>query len=673
MNVLIVDSWLRDFLKTQATPKQIARCLSLCGPSVEKVIKKGKDWVYDIEITSNRPDTASVIGIAREAAAILPRFGIKARLVTPEVKIPAQPKKSLPLKVKISPPSICPRFSAIVIDKVIIKSSPVKIRNRLELSGLRSLNNIIDISNYLMIETGQPIHTFDYDKIDQGSMIVRLSQKGEKIKTLDKVNRTLPGDDIVIEDGKKRLIDLCGIMGGENTAIDHQTRRVLFFVQSYDPLRIRKTSMVLAHRTEAAVRFEKGIDQEAIPNVIWRGLKMTQKLAGASLASKLYDLYPQPQRAKRVKTNLNFISSRLGVCLPASEIDSILSSLGFEVVIRQKRLSAAAPSWRADDIAIPEDLTEEVARLYGYHNLPSNLPIGKPPSRPRNFQIGWEEKIKNSLKYWGFSEIYSYSLVSQELLKKCGVDPKNCLKLSNPLTEEWTYLRPSLIPSLLQVIAQNQENFSKLKIFEMANIYLPRPDKLPKEEVRLIGVIGGESFYQAKGAVESILEELGIKAFATSSETGKIPLKNFWHSSRTISVFVKGKFTGVIGEINPQIKQNFNIKISFFLFNLSIRVLTDHASWGKKYTPVPQYPPIIEDLTFIVKPRTPVGYLIQLIKDASLIIQSVELIDSYQDSHTFKITYQSPKKTLTDKEVGKVREKIIKAIEKKFKARLKTA
>lgn len=299
MNILIPDSWLKEFLKTKVPAPEIARSLLLCGPSVERVKPADKDWIYDIEITTNRSDTASIIGIAREANAILPQFNYKSKLVLPEIKIPKKPKSSLPLKVTIKPASICPRFSAIILDNVSIRPSPQLIKSRLEKAGIRSLNNMVDISNYLMLETGQPIHTFDYDQISGSTMKLRLSKPGETVTTLDNIKRTLPGGDIVIEDGKGKIIDLCGIMGAKNSAIRPETKKVIFFVQSYDPVLIRRTSMQLALRTEAAVRFEKGVDEKTIPEVIWRGLTMAREYCSARLASRLYDIYPNPAPAKK--------------------------------------------------------------------------------------------------------------------------------------------------------------------------------------------------------------------------------------------------------------------------------------------------------------------------------------------------------------------------------------
>ena len=259
MNILVPDSWLREYLDTNANPTQIKDCLSLCGPSVEKVVKQGNDYIYHIEITSNRVDMASILGFAGEAMAILPRFGIKARfrenitLVWRDIRI--KPKKEFPLHVTISNPNLCPRFAAIILENIKMGDSPAIIRDRLTKSGIRPLSNVVDVSNYLMRLFGQPVHTFDYDKIKHAVMIMRESKKGEKIATLDGKTFTLPGGDIIVEDGDGRLIDLCGIMGGENSCVSAETKRVLLFVQTYDPIHIRRTSMVLSQRTEASSLF----------------------------------------------------------------------------------------------------------------------------------------------------------------------------------------------------------------------------------------------------------------------------------------------------------------------------------------------------------------------------------------------------------------------------------
>lgn len=673
MNILIPDSWLREYLKTKAAPGEIAEYLSLSGQSVEKTTKVGDDWVYEIEVTANRPDCLSVYGIARELAAILPRFGISAVMLNSfqhPIKIPKQVRddtlsNDLPLKVKIEDQKLCPRFSAIILDNVIIKPSPNIIQDRLNKSGVRFINNVVDASNYLMKLFGQPVHTFDYDKIKGRVMNVRESRKGEKITTLDGKTFTLSGGDIVVEDGSGRLIDLCGIMGGENSAVDVKTKRVLLFVQNYEPTHIRRTSMILGQRTDAATLFEKGLDPENVLPTFIYGIKLLKEWAGAKPASKIIDIYPNPPKKKTIKLDLNLVKKIIGLSIPKNEIVDILKSLGFSVLsVKYSVFSVSVPHWRHNDISIPEDLIEEISRIYGYYRLPSNLPPTSIPGieRPkfRELRFFWEEKIKTALKYWGLTEVVSYSMVGEELLTKAGFTPANYLKLANPLTQDLVYMRPSLIPSLLEIISQNQVNFPKIKIFEMANIYIPQGEKeLPEEIPMLTAVITGGDFLEVKGILEALFEDLGIKDYQFKPPTSVIKM---FLPGKAGEILIAGQPIGFLGQIEPNL----------VVFDLEVKSLIARANLIKKYTPTAIFPAIIEDFAFIAPGGTFVGQMIEEIKTVSKLIAKVELLDSFKEIRTFRVIYQDPKKTLTDQEVKGIREKIIKNLKDKFKANIKS-
>lgn len=675
MNILIPDSWLREHLKTKATPKQIANYLTLCSQTVEKISQARGDSVYEIEITTNRSDCLSVYGIARELNAILPQFGIKAELkelAESKKEIP-QVKKGLPLKVKISKPSLCPRFTALIFENIIIKPSPKIVQARLEKAGVRALNNVIDISNYLMLELGQPMHTFDYDKIKKATMILREAKKGEKIVTLDKETRTLPTGAIVIEDGAGRIIDLCGIMGGANSEVDEKTKRVLLFVQTYDPMKIRRTCQALAFRTEAASRFEKGVDPEGVILAMKKAMVMFEKNCGAKVANELIDIYPSPQKEKTVKLDINQAEKLIGVKITKQKITNILESLGFSLVTdHQSLITFSVPHWRYEDVSFPEDLIEEIARIYGYYQLPSNLPQGEIPLQIKSPIFEWESQLKNALKNWSLTEVMSYSMVSQTQLEKTEIEPKESIKINNPLTEDFVYMQPSLIPSLLTVVSEN--NQEKIAVFELANVYLYQSDdKLPDEAPMLTGLLTDEKFYQAKGVVESILTTMGINNYQfepyhlKQTFYGKV-----FHPARTAEIMVKNNSLGVVGEISPHVLARFGIKGRVVVFDLDFRELTKHASKAKKYTPIPKYPAIVEDLTFVVSQRTLVGEMMEEIKKVSRLVVRLELLDSFKNTRTFRITYQSPKKTLTDKEVEKVRKKIISKLTKNFNTKVKS-
>ena len=604
MQILIPDLWLREFIETNATPKQIQECLSLCGPSVERLHKKGDDYVYDIEVTTNRVDIMSVVGIARECLAILPRFGYKTKFKIQNSSFEIKTSKTVNyLTVKIDP-KLCPRFSAVLIKDVKIGESPKIIKDRLELCGLRSLNNVVDISNYLMLEMGQPVLTFDYDKITGHVMKLRESRKGEKLVTLDDKSHTLSGGDIVIEDGSGKLIDLCGIMGGLNSAVDTHTRNVLLFVQVYEPTRIRKTSMGLAHRTEAAVLFEKGLPVENVLPTLERGIKMfggTKEvtLDVLNVSDKLTNI--------KLKTPISeFINQRLGINLKLSEITDILKSLEFKV---KSEFEIEVPWIRKTDITIPEDLVEEVARIYGYHNLPTQLMSGHLPTPLNDKTFYWEAKIKSALSRWGFTETYTYSLV----------DHDSGLKLKNPLSSEWTYLRTSLSPSHLKVISENTGRVGELQLFEIANVYLPKKGSLPHQELHLILTSTNLDIPRLKGYVETLIQEIGVH----------IPAEIQTHS------------TALTCEIN-------------------LEPLLVQATSVKTYIPISKYSPIIEDINVLYTGNY--AAIIARIKKNSPLIKNIELIDKYENKLTLRLTYHSNSKQLSSRDIIPIREKLTASV-----------
>ncbi len=673
MNICVPDSWLREFLTTKASVRQIAEYLSLCGQSVEKITRDDNDFIYEIEITTNRPDCLSVYGIARELKAILPRFGIKVTLkpAIDERKNINKIKNPLPFNVEIKNKSLCPRFTAIIFDNIKIKPSPAIIQQRLVKSGIRSLNNVVDISNYLMLELGQPMHTFDYDKIGKAKMILRESIKGEKIVTLDGQNRLLPPGTIIIEDGGGRIIDLCGIMGGDNSAVEEKTTRVLLFVQTYDPTRIRKSCQQMAFHTEAAQRFEKGIEPEGVTPAIKKAMSLFKTNCSAGVASNLIDIYPNPPKKKVIKLDFNLVDKLVGIHLTPKETIGILQSLGFIISGGNSRtINCLVPHWRHGDVSIPEDLIEEIARIYGYHSLPALLPEGQIPQKAQSQKLYWERLIKDRLKNWGFIESVSYSMISEQMLSLLGYKTTDALKISNPLTEDLVYLRPALIGSILDLIKKNQAENNDIQVFELANIYLPQAKyKLPQEVLTLTAALTGQKFVQLKGILEALFEEMGINN-AKFTANGKS--LSFFQEGRTAIISITNKIIGHLGEIDYLLQTKLGLKNKITLCEISFSQLVNLASKDKKFVPIPKYPPISEDLAFIVPERILIGNLIQEIRAVDRIISNVELFDSYKNTRTFRIIYQHPTKSLSDEIVIKIREKIIKTLKEKFRARIKT-
>lgn len=672
MNILVPDSWLRKFLKTKASPKQIAQYLSLCSQSVEKVSIHDKDSIYEIEITTNRPDCLSVFGIARELKAILPRFGIKATLkpAVDEEKNISKIKNSLPFNIEIKNKSLCPRFTAIIFDNIKVRPSPKLVQERLIRSGARSLNNVVDISNYLMLELGQPMHTFDYDKIGKAKMILRESIKRESVITLDGQSRMLPPGTIIIEDGKGRIIDLCGIMGGENSAVDNNTKRVLLFVQTYNPSKIRRSCQQMSFRTEAAQRFEKGVEPEGVIPAINKAIKMFRANCDAKVVSQLIDIYPNPQKKKVIRLDFSLVDKIMGIHLAPKVIINILESLGFTArKFSSALISCTIPYWRYGDISIAEDLIEEISRIYGYQSLPTLLPEGQIPQIPQSHKLYWEGLVKDCLKYWGFTESVSYSMISGQMLSLLGYKTTDALKISNALTEDLVYLRPTLIGSLLDLIKKNQAENTDIQVFELANIYLPQAKyKLPQEVLTLTVALTGQKFTKLKGIFEVLFEETGIyNAKFTTNGQGL----SFFQKGRVAVISIGNKIIGHLGEIDYLLQTRLGIKNKVTLGEINFTQLVNLASKEKKFVPIPKHPIITEDLAFNVPEKIMIGNLIETIKAQDTIVKSVELFDSYKNTRTLRITYQDSARPLSDEIVTKIREKIISKLEGKFGLKLK--
>jgi len=655
MDILILDSWLREYIKTEASADNVAEYLSLSGPSVDKIEPVGrakkKDYVYHIEVTTNRVDSASVYGIAREAAAILPRFGQKIRFNQLKYDLKQNFVNKVDyLEAKVDH-KLCPRFTAVLIKDVEIKPSSEKIRERLSSIGVRPINNIIDISNYLMYELGQPMHTFDYDKIKGSKMLLRASKKGEKLTTLDGKTHKLQGGDIVIEDGGGRLIDLAGIMGGENSQVDSKTKNVLLFVQTYNPQNIRSTSMSLSLRSEAAVLFEKGLDTELVTLGIKRGIELFEKLTLGKAEPEILDLYPNPYKPKRLKTEIEFVTSRLGVEIEKKEISRLLGALGFKTSWSGKYINIIMPSFRANDISIPEDIVEEIARIYGYHNLPSYLMQGNLPEPPKNTPFKFEVEVKQILKGMGSTEVYNYSMVPKEFVEK------NALRLKNPLGAESEYMRDSLRPSLVQSIKQNSGEKNPFHLFEMANVYIPRKGKLPNEKIVLAGIFSNYTYRETKGVIESLLEQLNINTEYKPED------KQHFLPSRRVKITTGNNQLGELGILDEK-------RLIYYEFD--VEKLRKSSKRVSSYKKIPKYPAQIEDITLTLPERTRVGDVVSSISSASKLVKSVELTDIFKDAYTFRIWYQHPGKTLTDKEVEVIRKKILQVVKKKFGATIKS-
>jgi phenylalanyl-tRNA synthetase beta chain len=621
MNISIPHSWLKDYIKTDAKTEDIARILSLHSFSVEKIVKTGDDEIFEIEVTPNRGDALSVLGVARELKVLLPRQGFKCEWLKKEYEKPENIESKDEIEVVIKDNTLVPRFSAVIMDNVKFSKSPKIIEERLEKVGIRPLGNVIDVTNYMMIDKGQPMHVFDYDKILGHKMIVRESIEGEIITTLDDVERKLPAGVIVIEDGEGRLIDLCGIMGAKNSEVDENTKKILLFVQVYNPIRIRKASMSLGHRTDAALRFEKGIDYEGVIPALWESVNMISELSGAKVSSQLIDIVNYDREEKEIELSVEKINKIAGIEIKDEEIAAILSDLGFEKVIDGK---VKVPSWRYEDVGIAEDLAEEVIRVYGYYKLPAKLPSGEIPVKESDEIFYWEKVVKYFLKFQGFFECYNYSATLEKNVSE------KALKLANPLNEDMTHMKTSLLPQLLEIIEKNQGYSNKIKIFEIGSVYLQdgieSGDKIPQQPLKLGLVTKGVDYLELKGIIEGMFEALGLDF------VNNIEIKEF--GNETLGV------------------------------ELDFEELVNNATKTKSYTPLTGFNSIREDLTFEIPEGVLYSQIEKVILETDERISELTFKDIYQNYLTFSIEYLDKEKQISSDDTQEIRKKIFDNLQK---------
>lgn len=645
MNIKILDSHLREFLKTKATPAEIAKNLSLTSLSVERIEKINGDFLYEMEITTNRPDLFSVTGVAREASAVLPQFGIPAEFIFPKLKKPQGNFTKFPIKIENNP-KLVNRICAVVME-VTIEKSPEIVSKRLEAADIRSLNNVIDVTNYVMLTLGHPTHVFDFDRLNTKKLVIKEARKGEKITTLDGKNHMLHGGEILAADENNKIVDLLGIMGLENSVVTENTKKILFFIDNNEKTKIRKASMQLAIRTEAATLNEKGIDPNLSMEAMLYGIELFQKNASAVQICEILDIYENKPESKNVSVSFEKIDKVIGIKVDKKKSVNALVALGFLVTEERNGIKVSIPSYRINDVSNEEDIVEEIARIYGYFNLPSILPPNSDANKIFLFanKFYFEQRVKKAMKYWGFTETYTYSFVSEDMFEGPTTE---AVKVENPLNEDFVYMRNSLIPSLLKVVSDNKDA-NDIKIFEIANTYLKKEKGLPKELLTFSGVLKKDnaSFYEVKGVIEQIFEDLNIKSFN---------FKKSSISSLGASVFIEKDYLGEIEVLDNNLIN----------FELNFELLLKYANTQREFTEFAKFPPVIQDLTVTSKENVATEDIINTMGAQSDLVKEVSLIDEYENSKTFRLTFQDPQKNLTKVEVAEIREKIIASLKKSF-------
>lgn len=682
-------NWLQQYIKNPLPdPQKVADALTFHAFEVEEIKKIGNDFIFEIDVLPNRaPDCLCHWGVARELAAI---FDFKLTINDEATKTESIRKvKKGEVEIKVENENDCPRYSVQIIKGVEVKPSPQWLKTLLEACGLKAINNVVDIANYVMLETGQPIHTFDLKKIGK-TIIIRRAKRGEKLKTLDEKTYSLDNDILVIAD-ERRPIAIAGIKGGKETGIEKDTVDILIEAANFNQSIIRRASKKLKLRTDASLRFENGLDPNLIDFAQKRMTQLIKELAGGKPTKKIIDFYPHNKKPKKIILDLNYACSLLGTKIKNREVQNIFQKLGFKIKSSPKphSLEVEVPTRRLD-INIPEDLIEEIGRIKGYDSIKPLFPKTKISPPKMNENRFWYQKIREILKEAGFSEAYNYSFVSEREREIFKVSKLKLISLQNPASLLQKYLRWSLLPNLLINARENLKNFQDVKLFELGKVFLKIPINKNlqrrgksrerkfalKEEDRLAVLFaskkGGEkNFYHLLGTIEVLFSELGIPDIVLQKPRAP-QNKKFWHPNKYAEIKKEGNLLGWIGAIHPLPASLFGSKNCIFACEINFQKIISLASRKKQYQPISPYPPVKRDLAILVPRKQEVRELIERIKKVGgILLTQVELFDVYQGSKiekdkkslAFRLTYQSSKRNLKKQEVEKIHQKIIKFLE----------
>lgn len=655
MDIKVTEKALQSFLSTKANIDEISKALSLCGPTVDRKHKIDNEIVLEIESITNRVDTSCVFGVAREANAILQQMGIDSKLTnTPQEHAPIS-DKNFPNTVnfQVESDQLIKRFTAITFLGCTIKESDSDTKSLLNLCDQRPINNLIDITNELTILYGFPTHIFDLDKMALQKLLIREARNGETISTLDDQKHELKNGDIVIEDGLGRIIDLCGIMGGNVCEVDQHTKNILFIAPIYNPKKIRQTSLRLQKRTLAAQIYEKSPDPELAHHIISIAASLIEKRAGGKIGSKMFDLYTQKPTNKEITVNLDWLSSFAGITIPNESILKILRNLGFQNnSIKGNILKTTPATFRAIDITIPEDVAEEIVRVFGYYQIPGYIPlINSTPEKPNPiFQL--EKTIRHTLSSLGFFEVYNNSLISLEQINNFQSDPGKSLKLTNSLSTDYEYLRSSLIPSTLTNQKNNQGKTDlKKNFFEIANVYLKKDNAILPDEIPTLCISTNQDIFLLKSITESILLKLNQNNYRFEQS-----------SSVTANIYNNEMLVGELKLVNPQIQKNFGIESTVSVVEINLASLLGSLNTEKNFTPISEYPDLKFDIT--VNSKKSVGELIEKIKEHHISIAEIKYLNSFQSKHSFQISLRSYTENLSKDIAQKLQEELKSNLER---------
>jgi phenylalanyl-tRNA synthetase beta chain len=666
-------SWINDYVKTTRDTDQLAEKLTMAGLEVEAVHLVNGESIFEIEVTPNRADCLSMLGIARELAAVLNK----------NRKLPRRRPVKYPSRkcaIAITDDKGCERYVGTVIENISVGSAPTWIKQRLESIGHRSISNIVDITNFVLMETGQPLHAFDFDKLVGGEIVVRRAKKGEKIVTIDEVERTLDESVLVIADAA-RPVAIAGIMGGKDTEVSATTKNILLESAYFDPVLIRRTSRKLGLGSDSSYRFERGINKEGVKINAERAVGLVLELAGGQLTQHA-DIAKKKKDVKKAAIILSIeeINAYLGADLKAARIKNILEKLDFSVVVRGRgQLKVAAASHRPD-VSANVDIIEEIARIEGYDKLPQDLPDIKIIHMGNVQNRSLRQKLRSSLAAQGFNEIITYSTTNQEALNRAKLGHMFTSRITNPLSADQERLRPSLLPSMLQAASFNINRDQRdLRFFETGKIYI-KADEIETLGLVMTGKAHGDwrlrekknvDFYDIKGALEQVIGDLAGEA--------KFALGPFYETSldrrEAAHVLWDGQNIGFIGKVEEEVLRNFDIKnASVYFCQINLEELYKKSAVSRRYRSLSTFPSIVRDISLSVGHEVSFKALTETIRSAGAdFLVDIQFKEDYTDIVKDKIgeghrgilislVYQSAQRTLQEEEINLEHQKVLKRI-----------
>ena len=652
-----------------------------------------KDVMFEIGLTPNRADCLSVVGIAREVSAM-----VNAPLQLPEpVLTESGSQAAEKTSVFIEDADLCPRYAARLIENVQIGPSPSWLVRRLETVGMRSINNVVDVTNFVMLELGQPLHAFDFNQLREHRIVVRRAKDGDQFKTLDGQSRTLMGSDLVICDGVGPVA-LAGVMGGENSEVSPETNRILLESAYFNPTAIRRTSKRLGLHTESSHRFERGTDVDMVPLALDRAAALIAELAGGSIARGAVDAYPRELARRKVTITASRTSQLLGIEVDANDIRARLSTIGLKCDLMVDRRDGAVnveiPNFRPD-LEREVDLIEEVVRLVGYDRIPVTMPVSNLTCQQLPGHLSLERRVRDRMAHMGYSEVINYSFFNADCLNKLGLSVDDArrqnVQILNPLTEEQGSMRTTLVASLLETASRNLAYRSEdLALFELRPVFQPEDSaELPRESLHLSALLCGRrepqgwaqtadrgDFYDMKGVVEQLLADLRIFDVRWQAEHDEV----FYHPGKSCALYQGDNLLGTLGELHPEVLHNFDLGSSAILCDLDLEAFFAKCGKTVKFQPLSRYPDVQRDSAFLVDNEVSAQQVFDVLGQVKLKdLESIELFDVYcgegvpagKKSLAIRACYRALDRTLTDELIQNLHGKLVKAMEKELGAELR--